>query len=100
MFSLEWLSCRRAAHTREEARDDIPKLQAFFDECKRNNPQFYYKYQLDNNNVVKNVFWSHASQQGNYKSMYSSLLYTLKWLNNTTNAECLTKMAEQYRMSY
>ena len=61
------LSCRRAAHTREEAMDDILKLQAFFDDCKRNNMQFYYKFQLDNKNVVKNVFWYHASQQGSYK---------------------------------
>ena len=46
--------------------DDIPKLLAFFRECKANNPQFFYEFQLDDKNVVKNVFWSHASQQGDY----------------------------------
>jgi hypothetical protein len=56
----------RTSQIREEAIDDIQKLQAFFDECKRKNPQ-YYKFQLDENNVVINVFWSHASQQGKYK---------------------------------
>jgi hypothetical protein len=35
---FEWLTCRRAALIREEAIDDIRKLQAFFDECKSNNP--------------------------------------------------------------
>ena len=60
---------RRAAQTREEALDDITKLQEFFEECKKNNPQFYYKFYLDNNNIVKNVFRSHASQQGDYKGI-------------------------------
>jgi hypothetical protein len=63
------LECRRAALNREAATDDIPKLQAFFSECKRNNPQFYYDFQLDERNVVKNIFWSYASQQGLYKGM-------------------------------
>lgn len=55
--------------------DDIPKLQAFFRECKQNNPQFFYEFQLDGNNVVKNVFWSHASQQGDYAGIvYQHLL--------------------------
>ena len=46
--------------------DDILKLMAFFRECKANNPQFFYEFQLDDKNIVKNVFWSHASQQGDY----------------------------------
>jgi hypothetical protein len=41
---IECLTCRRAALIREESVDDIKKLQAFFDECKNNNPQFYYKF--------------------------------------------------------
>jgi hypothetical protein len=61
---IEWLTWRRAALIREEAIDDTQKLQAFFDECKSNNSQFYYKFQLDGNNVVKNMFWGHGSQQG------------------------------------
>ncbi|XP_039787002.1 protein FAR1-RELATED SEQUENCE 5-like [Panicum virgatum] len=57
---------RRAAHVREERMDDIPKLLAIFRECKTNNPEFFCEFQLDEKNVVKNVFWSHASQQGDY----------------------------------
>jgi hypothetical protein len=59
---IEWLTYSRAALIIEEAIDDIWKLQTFFDEYKSNNPQFYYKFELDKNNVAKNVFWSHASQ--------------------------------------
>jgi hypothetical protein len=54
----------RAAHVnvREERMDDIPKLQTFFRQCKTNNPQFFREFQLDEKNVVRNVFWSRASQ--------------------------------------
>jgi hypothetical protein len=51
---------------REERVDDIPKLQAFFRDCKAKNPQIFCEFQLDDENVVRNVFWSHASQQGDY----------------------------------
>ncbi|CAO2144062.1 unnamed protein product [Urochloa humidicola] len=64
---------RRAAQVREDRVDDIPKLQAFFRECKVHNPQFFCEFQVDEKNVVKNVFWSHASQQGNYAD-YSSVV--------------------------
>ena len=57
--------------------DDIPKLLAFFRECKANNPQFFYEFQLDDKNVVKNVFWSHASQQGDYAG--TELLIKFYW---------------------
>jgi hypothetical protein len=60
------MTYRRAAQVREERMYDIPKLQEFFKDCKRNNPKFYCDFQLDDKNVVKNVFWSHASQQGDY----------------------------------
>jgi hypothetical protein len=78
---IEWLT----SLIREEAIDDIRKLQALSDECKSNNPQFYYKFQLDENNVVKNVFWSHASQQGKYKgnskisSIHNKNDWSLHW---------------------
>jgi hypothetical protein len=30
------------------------------------NERFYYEIQLDENNVIHNVFWSHASQHAEY----------------------------------
>lgn len=65
--------CRRAAHVRRERTEDIPKLLSYFRECKSNNPNFFYELQLDEKNVVKNVFWSHASQQGAYAGMFLTL---------------------------
>ena len=42
-----------------------------------NNPQFFYEFQLDDKNIVKNVFWSHASQQGDYAG--TELLIKFYW---------------------
>jgi hypothetical protein len=46
--------------------DDINKLFAFFSECKMQNSKFYWDMQLDEDGVVKNIFWSHASSQAEY----------------------------------
>lgn len=74
---------RRAAHVRAERADDIPKLQTFFRECKANNPKFFYEFQLDERNVVKNVFWSHASQQGDYAgTSFNTSIFLLYSLSN------------------
>jgi len=34
---------------------------------KAQNEYFYYEVQVDNENIVKNVFWSHASQRAEYR---------------------------------
>jgi hypothetical protein len=58
---------RRAALAREERKNDIPKLLQFFQEMRTQNEHFYYEVQLDENNVIQNVFWSHASQCAEYE---------------------------------
>ncbi|XP_022681792.1 protein FAR1-RELATED SEQUENCE 5 [Setaria italica] len=57
---------RKAATAREERENDIPKLLEFFREMKAHNEYFYYELQVDSENVIKNVFWSHASQRAEY----------------------------------
>jgi len=73
---------RRAASVRAEQTDDIPKLSDFFRECKAQNPKFYHDYQLDENNVVKNVFWSHASQQGDYADFGDVITFDTTYRTN------------------
>jgi len=34
---------------------------------KGQNEYFYYEVQVDEQNVIKNVFWSHASQRAEYR---------------------------------
>ena len=58
--------CRRAARKRENCSNDVAKLLAFFRECKKQNPQFFCDFQLDNDGKIVSIFWSHASMQGEY----------------------------------
>jgi hypothetical protein len=65
-FTSPDVEIRRAANKRAEMADDINKLFAFFSECKMQNSKFYWDMQLDEDGVVKNIFWSHASSQAEY----------------------------------
>jgi hypothetical protein len=60
------LISRRAAIAREERKNGMPKLLEFFQEMRTQNECFYYEVQLDENNVLHNVFWRHASQHAEY----------------------------------
>jgi hypothetical protein len=56
--------CSRAARRRENCANDVAKLLTFFIECKKQNPQFFCDFQLDNDGKIVSIFWSHASMQG------------------------------------
>jgi hypothetical protein len=34
--------------------------------CKKDNPQFFFDFQLDEEGKILSIFWSHASQQADY----------------------------------
>ena len=40
---------------------DALKLVSFFKDTKAINDEFFYDIQVDNDNVIKNIFWSNAS---------------------------------------
>ena len=43
-------------------------LLQFFRECKENNEHFYWDVDADpKTGVVRNIFWSHASQRAEYR---------------------------------
>jgi len=61
-------ACRKAEKVREERDDDLNKLLQFFRECKENNEHFYWDVDADpKTGVVRNIFWSHASQRAEYR---------------------------------
>ncbi|WVZ96654.1 hypothetical protein U9M48_042264 [Paspalum notatum var. saurae] len=55
-----------AARRRENNSNDMAKLLEFFTECRKQNPQFFCDFQLEDDGKIKSIFWSHASQQGEY----------------------------------
>jgi hypothetical protein len=73
---------RRAALAREERKNDISKLLQFFQEMRTQNERFYYEIQLDENNVIQNVFWSHASQCAEYENFGDAVTFDTTYQTN------------------
>ncbi|CAM0150130.1 unnamed protein product [Urochloa decumbens] len=76
------LKNRKAAAAREERENDIPKLLEFFKEMKAQNEYFYYEVQVDKQNVIKNVFWSHASQRAEYRDFGDVVTFDTTYKTN------------------
>lgn len=74
--------CRKAANVRAENADDISKLLEFFKECKKENPKFYWDIKVDEEGIVKNVFWSHASMQANYGDFGDAITFDTTYKTN------------------
>ena len=54
-------------NARKDDLDDVLKLVSFFKDMKATNDEFFYDIQVDNDNVIKNIFWSNASCRGAYQ---------------------------------
>jgi hypothetical protein len=66
----------------EERKNDVPKLLEFFQEMRTQNERFYYEVQLDENNVLQNVFWSHASQRVEYVEFGDAVTFDTTYQTN------------------
>ena len=52
---------------------------------KAQNEYFYYEVQVDNENIVKNVFWSHASQRAEYRDFGDVVTFDTTYKTNMYN---------------
>jgi hypothetical protein len=73
---------RKANMMRESRADDITKLLQFFTYCKQQNPQFFCDFQLDGEGKILSLFWSHASQQGEYADFGDALTFDTTYKTN------------------
>jgi hypothetical protein len=71
--------CRKANRMHESRADDITKLLQFFTYCKQQNPQFFCDFQLDGEGKILSLFWSHASQQGEYADFGDALTFDMTY---------------------
>ncbi|KAG2658305.1 hypothetical protein PVAP13_1KG249210 [Panicum virgatum] len=67
-FTEKDIKNMKAEKVREERDDDLNKLLQFFRKCKENNEHFYWDVDAEpKTGVVRNIFWSHASQRAEYR---------------------------------
>jgi hypothetical protein len=83
-------------------KNDILKLLEFFKEMGTQNECFYYKIQLDENNVIQNVFWSHVSQGAKYVEFGDVVTLTphVKQLYIACCLQCLSDLTISSKMSF
>ncbi|XP_066320520.1 protein FAR1-RELATED SEQUENCE 5-like [Miscanthus floridulus] len=75
-FTEKDIKNMKAAKAREEREDDLNKPLQFFRECKENNEYFYWDVDADpKTGVIKNIFWSHASQRAEYKDFGDTITF-------------------------
>ncbi|WVZ75685.1 hypothetical protein U9M48_023720, partial [Paspalum notatum var. saurae] len=65
----------KAASRQENNANDVSKLLTFFTSCKKENPQFFSDFQLDSEGKITSIFWSHASQQGDYIDFGDAVIF-------------------------
>ncbi|XP_039816252.1 protein FAR1-RELATED SEQUENCE 5 isoform X8 [Panicum virgatum] len=74
----------KAEKVREERDDDLNKLLQFFRECKENNEHFYWDVDADpKTRLLKNIFWSHASQRAEYRDFGDVITFDMTHKTNS-----------------
>ncbi|EEC75734.1 hypothetical protein OsI_12607 [Oryza sativa Indica Group] len=81
-FTSRDVENRKEANVRKENADDINKLLEFFNECTLQNSKFYCDAQLDENGVIKNLFWSHASSQAEFADFGDAVTFDITYKTN------------------
>ncbi|CAN6338260.1 unnamed protein product [Urochloa humidicola] len=85
-FTEKDIKNKKAEMAREERDDDLYKLLEFFRECKRNNEYFYWDIEADpKTGVVRNIFWSHASQRAEYRDFGDVITFDTTHKTNSKN---------------
>ncbi|XP_020183820.1 protein FAR-RED IMPAIRED RESPONSE 1-like [Aegilops tauschii subsp. strangulata] len=67
---------------REESQDDVKKLLDFFENMQKINPEFFYDYDVDADNRVRNIFWANASCKGSYEDFGDCITFDTTYKTN------------------
>ena len=76
------LKCKKQKFAREESEDDVKKLLDFFEKMQKINPEFFYDYDVDADNRVRNVFWANASCRGSYEDFGDCITFDTMYKTN------------------
>ncbi|XP_020149543.1 protein FAR1-RELATED SEQUENCE 5-like [Aegilops tauschii subsp. strangulata] len=79
--SRDWVN-KKQKFAREESPDDVKKLLGFFENMQKINPEFFYDYDVDADNRVRNVFWANASCKGSYEDFGDCVTFDTTYKTN------------------
>jgi hypothetical protein len=89
---MEWLDffptylylqkCRRVKNSKADDVDDVLKLLSFFGEMKAINKEFFFDFELDDEDQIKNIFWANASCRGAYQDFGDCITFDTTYRTN------------------
>uniref|UniRef100_A0A0E0MEK3 SWIM-type domain-containing protein n=1 Tax=Oryza punctata TaxID=4537 RepID=A0A0E0MEK3_ORYPU len=67
---------------------DIPQTISHFEEIKKDDPNFFYKIQLDKEDRVQNIFWVDEATRNAYKDFKDFISFDYTYMTNMYNIPC------------
>ena len=67
---------------------DIPQLLEHFEELRKDDPNFFYKFKLDADMKVENIFWVDGSAREVYKLYNDCISFDTTYMTNMYNMPC------------
>lgn len=72
-YTKKDISNMRCRMRREDGDNDMTKVREFFTNRQAEDPLFFFTFDMDGENRVRNMFWSHASSRRDY-DLYGDIL--------------------------
>lgn len=67
---------------------DMPQTIAHFEEIKKDDPNFFYKIQLNKEDRVQNIFWVDGAARNAYKDFKDCISFDCTYMTNMYNMPC------------
>jgi hypothetical protein len=67
---------------------DIPELLEYFEEIKKDDPRFFYKFKLDAENKVENLFWVDSKARDVYPLYNDCISFDTTFMTNQYSMPC------------
>ncbi|KAK1693506.1 hypothetical protein QYE76_010203 [Lolium multiflorum] len=67
---------------------DIPELLSYFEELKKEDPNFFYKYKLDSEDRVENICWVDGPTREVYKNYNDCISFDTTYMTNAYKMPC------------
>ncbi|KAK1678193.1 hypothetical protein QYE76_039041 [Lolium multiflorum] len=67
---------------------DIPELLEYFEEIKKDDPRFFYKFKLDAENKVENLFWVDSKARDVYPLYNDCIYFDTTFMTNQYSMPC------------
>jgi hypothetical protein len=69
-------------NSKEDDCDDVQELLSFFGEMKGINKEFFFDFELDDSERIKNIFWANASCRGSYEDFGDCITFDTTYKTN------------------